>query len=110
MEMNKENFMALLNSDVELKNNSVTLVGGGAGDSFDGIAHTDFNGLDYGFYKDYIKPNYSYWPEHRYHTVIHEDKYERAFKIAKMLLTKELLISRKVKDFIGLVEMIANEI
>jgi len=39
-----------------------------------------------------------------------KDNFEKAFKIAKMLLAKKILKSRKLSDFIGLVEMIAKEL
>lgn len=41
---------------------------------------------------------------------IYEDKHKKAFNIAKLLLKKKLLSSRKLKDFIALVEEIVNEL
>ena len=41
---------------------------------------------------------------------IYEDKYKKAFNIAKLLLKNNWLISRKLKDFIGLVEEIEKEL
>ena len=43
-------------------------------------------------------------------SVRHEDTYEKAFNIAKLLLKKKLLKSRKLKDFVGLVDEIAKEL
>ena len=40
----------------------------------------------------------------------YEDKYKKAFNIAKLLLKKKLLVSRKLEDFIELVEEIAKEL
>jgi hypothetical protein len=43
-------------------------------------------------------------------TPIYEDKHKKAFNIAKLLLKEKLLVSRKLKDFIGLVEKIVKEL
>jgi len=41
---------------------------------------------------------------------VYGDKYKKAFNIAKLLLKKKLLVSRKLEDFIELVEEIAKEL
>jgi len=65
--------------------------------------------LDWNYYTypeiRYYYPYYSY-PYYSYP----EDTYKKAFNIAKLLLKKNLLASRKLKDFIGLVEEIAKEL
>jgi len=66
--------------------------------------------LDWNYYTTspeivYYYPYYSY-PYYSYP----EDTYKKAFNIAKLLLKKNLLASRKLKDFIGLVEEIAKEL
>lgn len=45
-----------------------------------------------------------------YGTTKYEDTYKKAFSIAKLLLKEKFLVSRKLKDFIGLVEKIAKEL
>ena len=59
-------------------------------------------------YPDPIREYYSY-PVY-INTPRYEDTYKKAFSIAKLLLKKKLLVSRKLKDFIGLVEEIAKEL
>ena len=51
-----------------------------------------------------------YYPNYYYSYPIYQDNYKKAFNIAKLLLKKDLLVSRKLKDFIGLVEEIAKEL
>ena len=63
--------------------------------------------FDYGWYHDIWYPWYVYtYPNY---THVEKDAFERAFKVAKMLLAKKLLKSGKVKDFIELIELIADE-
>lgn len=54
----------------------------------------------------YYRPYYITYPYY----VSDKDKFEKSFKIAKLLLKKRLLVSRKLKDFIALVEEIAKEL
>jgi hypothetical protein len=54
----------------------------------------------------YYQPYYVSYPVY----ITEKDKFEKAFKIAKLLLKENLLVSRKLKDFIGLVEKIAKEL
>lgn len=54
---------------------------------------------------------YVTWPWYYkcwHYPVVREDKFEKAFSIAKMLLKKKLLASRRLTDFIQLVEDIAD--
>jgi len=60
------------------------------------------------WYPDVITEYYTY-PTY-INTPVYEDKYKKAFNIAKLLLKKKLLVSRKLKDFIGLVEEIVKEL
>ena len=60
------------------------------------------------YYPDTIREYYPY-PVY-YGTTRYEDTYKKAFSIAKLLLKEKLLVSRKLKDFIGLVEKIAKEL
>ena len=72
------------------------------------LTMTDGTTLDYGWYEREQYPYYVYtYPDY---TCVKKDAFEKAFKIAKMLLAKKLLKSAKLKDFIGLVEMIAKEL
>jgi len=50
-----------------------------------------------------------YYPIYCNHPV-YRDNYKKAFSIAKMLLKKNLVVSKRLKDFIGLVEEIAKEL
>jgi len=64
--------------------------------------------FDYDWYRGTWYPYYVYtYPDY---ARVKKDAFEKAFKIAKMLLAKKLLKSGKLKDFIGLVEMIAKEV
>lgn len=54
----------------------------------------------------YYQPYYVSYPVY----VSDKDKFEKSFKIVKLLLKKKLLVSRKLKDFIALVEEIAKEL
>ena len=62
----------------------------------------------WGKYPELIREYYTY-PVY-INTSRYEDTYRKAFNIAKLLLKKKLLVSRKLKDFIGLVEEIAKEL
>jgi hypothetical protein len=67
--------------------------------------------LSWRWYDDYWRPFAT--EKHIYHhdsLISYEDKFEKAFGIAKMLLKKKLLASRRLNDFIQLVEMIAAEL
>ena len=59
-------------------------------------------------YPNWYQPDWSY-PVY-FDTLRYEDTYKKAFSIAKLLLKENLLVSRKLKDFIGLVEKIAKEL
>jgi len=76
------------------------------------LSITDGTTLDYNWYRETWYPYYIYTYPTYYttYTCVKEDAFKKAFKIAKMLLAKKLLKSRKLKDFIGLVEMIAKEL
>lgn len=66
--------------------------------------------LDYGWYHNHWQPSviHEYYPWYIGGTTyIHEDKYQKAFAIAKSLLKDKLLVSSKVVDFVALVERIA---
>jgi len=71
----------------------------------------------YSFSYDYwhncpeIVKEYHYWgyPTHTALTQ-YEDKYKKAFNIAKLLLKEKLLVSRRLGDFIKLVDKIAKEL
>ncbi len=54
----------------------------------------------------YYQPYYVSYPVY----ITEKDKFSKAFAIAKLLLKKKLLVSRKLKDFIALVEEIAKEL
>jgi len=54
----------------------------------------------------YYQPYYVLYPVY----ITEKEKFEKAFKIAKLLLKKKLLVSRKLKDFISLVEEVAKEL
>ena len=61
-------------------------------------------------YPDFYRQYYSYPVYINTNTTRYEDTYKKAFNIAKLLLKKNLLVSKKLKDFIGLVEEIAKEL
>jgi hypothetical protein len=61
-------------------------------------------------YRPYVeKYYYPYYPT-VVSTTVKEDKFEKAFTIAKKLLKTDMLNSKRLPDFIQLVEMIASEI
>jgi len=68
--------------------------------------------LNWHWYRNYWLP---YWNDY-YNCysippyIIDEHKFRTAFNVAKLLLKKNLLASRKLKDFIGLMEEIATEL
>jgi len=66
--------------------------------------------LNYDWYKQYWQPAviHEYYPWYAGVSIIHEDKYQKAFAIAKMLLKDKMLANAKVVDFIALVEKIAG--
>jgi hypothetical protein len=64
--------------------------------------------LDYDWYKRYWEPWTEYHPHYHYDYVIKEDKFEKAFKICKMLFEEKMLASGKLVDFMKLVEKIAS--
>lgn len=68
--------------------------------------------IDWDYWRIY--PCIGEWYPYSYpvyiNTLWYEDTYKKAFNIAKLLLKKDFLISRKLKDFIGLVEEIAKEL
>ena len=66
--------------------------------------------LEWNYYETYPEVREWYPLPPYYGTTKYEDVYKKAFNIAKLLLKKKLLKSRKLKDFIGLVEEIAKEI
>ncbi len=65
--------------------------------------------LNYGFYNDQYVPWYTNY-YHTYPVYINEDKYGKAFRIAKMLLAKGLLSSKKLVDVMKLIELVAAEL
>lgn len=65
--------------------------------------------LNYGFYNDQYVPWYTSF-YHTYPVYINEDKYGKAFRIAKMLLAKGLLSSKKLVDVMKLIEFVAGEL
>jgi len=67
--------------------------------------------LTWDYWRWYPEVIREYWAYPLYlNTPVYEDKYKKAFNIAKLLLKKKLLVSRKLKDFIGLVEEIVKEL
>lgn len=76
--------------EVSLVNNEVKLNG-----------VNDLN-LGYDFYRGW-QPSYPVY-------IKSEDDYSKAFRVAKMLLKKNYLISSRLKDFIDLVESVAKEL
>ncbi len=87
----------------EGKSDSMQLQGTGLG--------TGHN-LGWDWYQHYPQPIVERY-FHSYPMVVQglrqEDDYKKAFKIAKKLLKKKLLNSRKLVDFIELVEMIVED-
>jgi hypothetical protein len=89
------------------KNNSINLYGGKS----DNLAATaggtsnDINDYPYEWYRENWRPCFEYTDP-----CPSKDNFEKAFKVAKMLLAEKLLKSRKLSDFIELVEMIAKEL
>jgi len=65
----------------------------------------DTTTMSYDWYQEFWRPCFEYADP-----CPSKDNFEKAFKIAKMLLAEKLLKSRKLSDFIGLVEMIAKEL
>ena len=75
----------------------------------------DYNGeiLKYNYWETYpeIEKHYHYWGYPTYTQFVKQvDNYKIAFNIVKLLLKKNLLNSRKLKDFIALVKEIAEEL
>jgi hypothetical protein len=94
-----------MNAMVSYNATSDTLALGGNASS---IYVGDF-GWDY--WRQYPETIKEYYPYPVYYgTTRYEDNYKKAFNIAKLLLKKNLLVSRKLKDFIGLVEEIVKEL
>ena len=63
------------------------------------------------YWRDWPEPAVKYFRYPVYaEKTMYEDTYKKAFKIAKLLLKKKLLVSRKLRDFIRLVEEIAKEL
>jgi len=64
--------------------------------------------IDYDWYRQtwypYYQPYYETYPVY----IKDKDSFEKAFAVAKLLLKKNLLNSKKLKDFISLVEDIAK--
>ena len=69
-------------------------------------------GIDWNWYNTWWQPTIvkEYYPSYTTTMVREEDKFKKAFSVAKLLLKKKILNSRKLPDFIQLVEMIAEEI
>lgn len=65
----------------------------------------DTTTMSYDWYQEFWRPCFEYTDHSP-----SKDNFEKAFKIAKMLLAEKLLKSRKLSDFIELVEMIAKEL
>lgn len=79
--------------------------------SNDSLNLTGGNYFNWDYWKIWPDTLREYYPYPAYYgTTRYEDIYKKAFNIAKLLLKKNLLVSRKLKDFIGLVEEIAKEI
>lgn len=70
--------------------------------------------VDYGWYRtDWIPWQEAHYPDYYvypYYPTFSESKFDKAFRVAKLLLKKDLLISHKLQDFIQLVEEIAKEL
>jgi len=64
--------------------------------------------IDYPWYKDNYIPWVERYPSYHYETIIKEDRFEKAFKICKMLFEEKMLASGKLVDFMKLVEKIAS--
>ncbi len=74
-----------------------------------GLSTLDMNG-SYGWWHDWYCPRYyPDYPTYITHTIT-EDKFKKAFNIAKMLLKERLLVSHRLPDFVKLVEKIADQI
>ena len=72
---------------------------------------TGASSIDWDYWKWHQPIVREYYPLPVYYgTTRYEDTYKKAFSIAKLLLKKKLLVSRRLKDFIGLVEEIAKEL
>lgn len=63
--------------------------------------------IGYDFYQGWY-PSYPSYPNVTY--IKSEDDYSKAFRVAKMLLKKNYLVSNRLKDFIDLVESVAKEL
>lgn len=78
--------------------------------SLDNVINCGELSLNWDWYQNhwypYYQPYYVSYPIY----ISNKDKFEKAFKIAKSLLNKRLVSSRKLKDFIALVEEIAKEL
>ena len=71
----------------------------------------DTTSLTWDYWREWQYPIQDYWTYPVYiNTPRYEDTYKKAFSIAKLLLKKKLLVSRKLVDFIGLVEEIVKEL
>jgi hypothetical protein len=66
--------------------------------------------LGYDWYRQYWQPAviHEYYPWYGGTTIVHEDKFQKAFAVAKMLLKEKMLAQTRVVDFITLVEKIAG--
>lgn len=89
------------------KNDSINLYGGRIDSSTTtaGGMFSDINNYPYEWYREIWYPCFEYT-----YSCPSKDAFEKAFKIAKMLLANKLLKSRKLSDFIELVEIIAKEL
>jgi len=86
---------------------SGTTTSGSFGD--DSTTNAYYHLFDWDYYRTYPETVVKYYPSY-VGLERNEDTYKKAFAITKLLLKKNLLKSRKLKDFIGLVEEIAKEL
>lgn len=83
-------------------NDSISFGGSGGSFSTTGECYEWYQNCWYPYYQPY----YVSFPVY----INEKGKFDKAFSIAKLLLKKKLLVSRKLKDFIALVEEIAKEL
>ena len=102
---------AMMKSEVSYNSGDVSLAS--FGDSATDLTYRpSTTKIDWGWYQNYWNPTIirEYYPSYVTQVVTEEDKFKKAFKVAKLLLKQRLLNSRKLPEFIKLIELIAGEI
>ena len=64
--------------------------------------------IDYDWYTGTWIPQRQEYITHTIHTTVIEDKFKKAYEIAKFLVANRYVVSNKLRDFMNIVEKIAK--